>query len=1057
MVEDLSLALRRRVPIFLFVSGLCALVYQVAWLRLLRLIFGASTGASAATLGIFMGGLGLGSLLLGPRADRTRNPLRFYARLEGGIALFAALSPFAIYGVARIYRFLGGTASMGAVPGTLLRLVLLSVVLGIPTFLMGGTLPAVVRSVTDRNDVGRRSLGLLYGINTAGAVVGAGATTFVLIEQFGTRKTILLAALLNLFVAIWAGAKARDLEEQVPDELDEQDVGGGTSSTGTYRFVVLAAGLVGFAFFVLELVWYRMLGPILGGSTYTFGVILVMALSGVGLGGWAYSVRSKSLRPTLLGFSATCALEAVFVLLPVALGDHLALLTQILRESSVLGFYGLVGSWLVITGIVVLPAAFIAGFQFPLLVGILGSGRWRLGREIGISYGANTAGAILGSILGGFYLLPFFGAVELWRGTGIGLLVLAGAALIVGQRELGRSRAHILFPIGVICLSGLLLIPDGPGHFWRHEAIGAGRSGAIESQNDFRARLNWVGRKYAWEMDGRESSVALSRYDGFAFMVNGKSDGHTVFDGGTQVMSPLVGALLHPEPKTGLVIGLGTGSSAGWLGAVPSIERVDVYELEKAVLRVARDSAAVNKNVLENPKVQTTIGDGRELLLTTRESYDLIFSEPSNPYRAGISSLFTVEFYRAAQQRLNDRGIFLQWLQAYEIDEASIGTVIATLAEVFDHVEIWAVDRGDLLLVASDRVIEHNVERTRARLMAEPYRSALNWTWGVDGVEGFYSGFVASDALARSIQSLGLASLNLDDHPVLEFGFARNLGRYDQFSIADLRSLVVAQQFHRPQRVLGEIDWDRVEAQQVSRSIVFGDFVAAPNEIVLGNQGAQHRARARAAFAVSDYPSVLQEWLAQEEAPTSRIDLVAVGMSMAILEHPDLDPVLEALRVVEPTEALIVEAMSWISKGDQERALDVTLQAISSYREDPWPLSALMEGCLQSAESLVRSLPHRAGEVHSALGPSFAVEMLRDKRLTARFRLLEFDALHNRCEETFEAFEPYPLWQMNFLALRRTCYMVNSNPMAATAAEELDEFLEANPAGLISLLGTQLN
>ncbi|MBZ0114861.1 MAG: spermidine synthase, partial [Thermoanaerobaculia bacterium] len=330
---------------FLFASGLCALVYQVAWLRLLRLIFGASTASSAATLGIFMGGLGLGSLILGGRVDRSANPLRLYARLEMGIALAAGLSPWAIHLIAMGYRGLGGTEVLGTFGGTLLRLLLSAIVLGIPTFLMGGTLPAAVRAITLDVDLGRRSLGMLYGTNTVGAVVGAGLTTFLLIEHLGTQKTLWLAALVNLLVALWAGSVARDtVHAMSTSEVDSLQA----PLRRDHRFfVIAAAGGVGLAFFVLELVWYRMLGPILGGSTYTFGVILTVALAGVGIGGWLYSARPQSLRPTLLGFSLTCGLEAVLVLAPFALGDRLAILALTLRDLMVFGFEGLVAAWFV--------------------------------------------------------------------------------------------------------------------------------------------------------------------------------------------------------------------------------------------------------------------------------------------------------------------------------------------------------------------------------------------------------------------------------------------------------------------------------------------------------------------------------------------------------------------------------------------------------------------------------------------------------------------------------------------------------------------------------------
>ena len=199
-------------------------------------------------------------------------------------------------------------------------------------------------------------------------------------------------------------------------------------------------------------------------------------------------------------------------------------------------------------------------------------------------------------------------------------------------------------------------------------------------------------RGILWEREGTESSVALDDTDGLAMVVNGKIDGNARGDAPTQVMGGLLGALLHPHPRSAMVIGLGTGSTAGWLGAVPSIERVDVAELEASMLHVAAACAPVNERVVDDPKVRVLLGDAREILLTVPSRYDVIFSEPSNPYRAGVAGLFTREYYRAVASRLEEGGVFLQWLQMYEIDEDTVRAVYATLGAVFPVVRpgAWA-------------------------------------------------------------------------------------------------------------------------------------------------------------------------------------------------------------------------------------------------------------------------------------------------------------------------------------------------------------------------------
>ena len=243
-----------------------------------------------------------------------------------------------------------------------------------------------------------------------------------------------------------------------------------------------------------------------------------------------------------------------------------------------------------------------------------------------------------------------------------------------------------------------------------------------------------------------------------------------------QVMAGLVGAILHPDPRKAMVIGLGTGSSAGWLGAVPSIERVDTSELEPAMLHVARACAPVNHDVLDNPKVKILLGDAREQLLVSRERYDLIFSEPSNPYRAGIASLFTDEYYQAAAQRLAEGGIFMQWVQGYEIDARTIKTIYATLARTFPNIETWELDLNDLLLVATKAPMVHDVAQLREKLRGEPYKSALSVAWGASDLEGFLAHYVARPSFARLVAEREEGRINTDDLTPIEFGFARTVG-----------------------------------------------------------------------------------------------------------------------------------------------------------------------------------------------------------------------------------------------------------------------------------------
>lgn len=1035
-----------RVALLLFGSGFCALVYQTAWLRLFRMVFGASTAASAAVLALFMAGLGFGGLLLGRKADRHGSPLGFYGNLEVGISLAAGLSPALVWLVERIYLALGGSAVLGLGGSTVVRLLLATLVLGVPTFLMGGTLPAVARAVERSADEGRRVVGLLYAVNTLGAVLGALVTTFFALEAFGIRKTIWIAALVNLLVAMAARNLARTLPQsagEAPSEAPAESADG--VRPAPVRLVIVAAALVGFAFLLMELVWYRMLAPLLGGSSYTFGLILAVALLGIGLGGLLYGAGSHRRRPTLVAFAATCSLEAVALALPFALGDRIAVLAALLRPLGSAGFLPLIGAWTAITAIVVLPAALVAGYQFPLLIALLGAGRREVGREVGVTYAANTVGAIVGSIAGGFGLLPLLTAPGVWRLVTLLLLGLALAALLAGLRRETRRAALLPAAAGLAAL--LFCLAPGPSAFWRHSPIGAGRLRADwNGPNDIERKVRDLKRRIVWEADGVESSVALDLADEYGFIVNGKSDGSALSDAPTQVMSGLLGAAVHPNPRRALVIGLGTGSTAGWLARVPTMERVDVVELEPVIEHVSRTLSPINLDVLSNPKVHLVIGDGRELLLTTGSTYDVIFSEPSNPYRAGIASLFSADFYRAVEQRLRPGGLFLQWLQGYEIDARAVQTAYATLGEVFPAVESWSVHRADLLLMASREPVVHDLGLVRSRMAQEPYRTAMARTWGVEGLEGFYASYVASPAFTRAMREPRKDTINTDDRPILEFGFARNLGRFGLFNMEDLLALAIQRGENRPATRGGTLDWSRIEELKGVRYAYWE--VAPPDPDPQGDPAAGRRIAARQAFLRDDINAACALWFQQAEPPLQRHDLLLAGTCLADTGDRRTPQVAARLARDQPIEGHLVLARWHAAANRVREAGEHLLAAFTGYRKDPWVNRRLVRQTLPLALHLSRQDPALGRRIWEALGTPFAIDMFHHQRLSLRIEITRLLKASDLCVPSVEPMEPHVPWDEQFLRYRAGCYQANRHPLAERASRDLAAFLENEPPEL---------
>jgi spermidine synthase len=1023
-----------RVCALLFASGACALVYQVAWFRALRLIFGASTAASAAVLAVFMGGLGVGGAILGKRADRAENPLSTYANLEILVALTAAISPALVWAAQAAYIGIGGASTVGGAGATVLRLVLSVLVLGPSTFLMGGTLPNAARAVERASDLGRQRVAALYGVNTMGAVLGAVAANFLLLEVFGTRMTLWLACCVNALVGVAARMLARSTTEVEAEPADAAEPP--AAPMPVTWFPPLAAAVAGGAFMLMELVWYRMLAPLLGGSSYTFGIILAIALVGIGLGSSLYARRRVA--STLSLFALTCTLEAVTIGIPYALGDRIALLALLSRPLTKPGFAWSALVWTLIASVAVLLPAIVSGFQFPAIIGLYGRGKERVGRDVGNAYLANTLGAIAGSLAGGFGLLPLLTAPRAWLLV-IGILVatalLALALDVRGQRIDVRRHGVIAF---TAALAVAVFFATGPTAVWRHSGIGAGRAdatandfGRVEREKFVRHQRNGI----AWEEEGLESSVALSYTTGYGFIVNGKADGHTIVDAPTQVMSGLVASFLHPQPKSALVIGLGTGSSAGWLGVVPTIERVDVVELEPSILRVAKDCAPVNQNVIANPKVHITLGDAREVLRTTRQTYDIIFSEPSNPYRAGISSLYTLEYYRAARERMNRGGYFVQWLQAYEVDDWAVATVVTTIHEVFPHVAIWKTTAGDLLAIASaEPPGPLDVAQARARLAAEPYQTAVRAAWQTASLEGFLSHHIGSERLVERLIQENRGSVNTDDENLLEFALARSVGLHDRHVDEEIERLGDRLGLDQVE-VNGAIDGDLVFDERMLRKMRENE----PDPVAThAPESTKQLAQVIRHITSGDSRGGLDAWRKLGRPIRAYAEHGILAHAAASTPDPDADRILESLP--NEGERAILRAVQANHERKLEQAVAHLEHAFAGLRTDPWvPASTVATG-LELAHTIGTREPALARRLAEALGPKFAVELFRSLRIETRIKLARSAHDPRLCVTALDEMNPLS-WEPELLKTRAVCFKEANDPRLGEAEEDLGRSL----------------
>ncbi len=1039
----------RLVGLLLLVSGACSLIFQTVWFREFRLVFGASTLASSAVLAIFMGGLGLGNAVLGRLADRTAKPLQLYAKLEFLISLLCAISPLLIVAVRAVYIAIGGQETLGAWGATLFRLIGAVLVIGVPTFLMGGTLPAAARAATTDDDTNRKTIGYLYGLNTVGAVIGVVVSTFFLLELVGTRGTLWIACVLNLLNSMIAWQVGRNSSPVVVESTATEPTG----LTGQLlrepvvysvppMLIYAAAAIMGCAFFLMELVWYRMLAPILGGSTFTFGLILAVALSGIGIGGACYPLLFRRRQPTLYSFILTLALEAIAIGIPILLGDQLAILALALRDLAVFGFAGSVLGWSTIALVVVFPAAILSGVQFPVLIALLGQADKHVGKELGQAFGWNTIGSMVGALAGGFGLLTLLSATGVWKLVIVGLVLFAVILLIYAWPRTDLKSSILL--VALLLLGGGSALQLGPTEVWRHGSIGAGRAKELTTRNQLIDWSNGVRRKIIWQTDGRESTVAIDTKASLNFLVNGKSDGNAVGDAGTQIMLGVLPAVLHPNATSGLVIGLGTGESAGWLASLDSIEKVDIVELEPAVTKMAESCAAFNHDVLNHPKVTLTFNDARELLQTTQKRYDIIASEPSNPYRSGVSSLYTTEFYQAASLRLNPGGLFSQWLQGYEVNSTTVGTVLKTLKSVFPHVEMWQTQGGDMVLLCSLTPFEYSLESISNQLATPNTARATQTAWKTAAPDSLLSHLIAAELYVDKVTKQEFLTVNTDDRNSLEYAFARTVGRSGGFQIEQIRSQATDLGLRWPARLSQTIESQRINDHAIgaavftSRSVDFVGDQLSPRENVW---------RAIQEDRTSD---AIRLWDEINEPPRDFTEMLLIGLVFANGLDRRLPELLQEIALVSPADADALACIVAIQGNDPQRATLALGQFFQRMLKTPVVSEPLFNRCLLIAKVVAKQQPQFAAEMYAALSQPFCLHYADQMRIDALIEIA--DLLGPR--EVVDAMlplEPYPIWTQSMLFLRRDAYRQLNLPLAPQAIADVQLYFSQADRPLLNV------
>jgi spermidine synthase len=729
-----------------FLSGFSGLVYQVAWVKTLTRSFGVTAFAVSAVLGAFFGGLALGSYLGGKLSDRRRDSLRLYGWLELAISLYALTLPFLFNSLSPIYRALYPLVENSPLLITAARFGLSFLLLILPTTLMGATLPLLVRALVREQDEFASRLSRLYALNTFGAVVGTLGTGYVLIGLFGLQTTTLIAALGN-FVA-GAVALALAAKTRTPNPLARASQRSTPSTTRprdystTHRATLAVMFLSGFAALGYEVIWTRVFSVISDHSVYAFSAIVAVVLIGIALGSeWigrnakriADPAQALALAEIILGLSAILSLPAIAVVARLFPTIETSFGPARMNGNPLFFF-------LVVLAVIIIPSLGM-GATFPLAAQIYARRSDRMGTNVGEVYALNTIGATLGSIVVGFGLLPLAGAQR--------SMLIAALLNLIAALSLMSVRKQ------------------------RRMAIGTGAAAVAVAASTWLAPNDLYRWLFASQYPAQtivanyedvEMTVTVTEYNSYNYIfLNGHHQAETLpLTLGLHRFIGHLPALVHNGPEEALVIGLGGGATSGAVAAQAQ-GRVDIVELSAGMVEAAKTFAPHNGGVLEDPRANIIIADGRNFLLLTDEEYDLITADIIPPLHAYSSLLYSFEYYQLLLAHLADGGLVSQWLdRRLEPHEQDI--LARTFVQAFPHSVRWQKGNYTILL-GSNQPIEIDPAAIERRFT--PQVAADLAPLGIADTQALLSGFGLADEALRA--DLGQGPILSDDHPYNEY------------------------------------------------------------------------------------------------------------------------------------------------------------------------------------------------------------------------------------------------------------------------------------------------
>ncbi|MFC1851123.1 fused MFS/spermidine synthase, partial [candidate division CSSED10-310 bacterium] len=766
---DLSLdVIDKAVILCFFLTGCTGLAYEVVWSRQLALTFGAAAPSVGIVLASFMLGLGLGSLIVGQWADRLKRPLVAYAIIEGVIGVYALLFTLILKQVDSIYFQLFAVQFPGL---TFIRIGLIFLLLLLPTFLMGGTLPLLSRYWIKKREQVHYGVGFLYGINTFGAVLGAFLSGYFLIASIGLAMTINIAAFINLLVmmislSIGLGTpdQASIKSQQIRQENERLKQLSATSNSEYSQvrlfLLFMLYGFSGFSALAYEVCWTRLISVILGNNAYGLTAVLTAFLAGIASGGALaarYGNRIGCKIFTFYRFQVFIALSSLLIIVVI---PQIPLLIGGIYKAYGFSFWLFNVMQLVLIFFILLLPTFCFGFIYPLIVDIITTRVVHLGTSIGKINLSNTFGATFGSLTMTFIFIPGIGLDHSLYLLAIINILIGLGILAIGRVRIMKWREVVIYSMSFMI--ALLLI-------WGL------KSNTIEQILHGRIPIDWNILAVVEDVEGTVAVVEGPERPATKLVrrlyINGNPSA-SALKGPLQleIFEGLLPISLHPKPEDILIIGLGTGITAGAVADYPGLN-IDALEIISRIKEITSYFKNENLSILEHPRFNLFIEDGRQYLARTKKMYDVITTAPQHPAQVGSVHLYTEDYFQLCFDHLRADGLMAQWVPLYQLSKYDVRRIIFTMRQIFPVLSLWIINK-DIIILGKKTYEPINFSNLEQKFRIPAFARAMR---RID-VNNPYALFGLFHSTGAALQ-LENSRKNIisDDYPQLEFSSLRTV------------------------------------------------------------------------------------------------------------------------------------------------------------------------------------------------------------------------------------------------------------------------------------------